>query len=193
MSKAYARFAERNENHAELGWLAAFDAALAKCERFAASTLLAGLFVLIVVNVALRFMGSPLIWADEVAIYAMAWVALLGASAALAEKGHVAITLLTDRLPRAAALHAARTVDAVLLIVLVSLLWMLWRWFDPVNFLLAEDAQTYALTSFNFMHQEPTQTVGMAKIWFWLALPIFALGATIHVAVRLVQSLEVAR
>lgn len=40
------------------------------------------------------------------------------------------------------------------------------------------------------MHSVPTQTIGVRKLWFWLALPLFTAGGVMHAAARLL-SLEV--
>ena len=81
----------------------------------------------------LRYVAMPLVWADELAVLLMCSAAFLGASAALADRAHMALTLVTGRLPPVAALRAARVGDAVLIALFLCLAAILWRWFDPVR------------------------------------------------------------
>lgn len=40
-------------------------------------------------------------WSEELARYLMVWVSLIGTAAVLRSSGHITVTVLTDRLPRA--------------------------------------------------------------------------------------------
>ncbi|MDO5604137.1 MAG: TRAP transporter small permease subunit [Paracoccus sp. (in: a-proteobacteria)] len=71
--------------------------ALARAELLAAGTLTFLLLALLLINVISRFLGAPLIWADELAVLLMAMAAFLGASAALDARQHIAVTLLPER------------------------------------------------------------------------------------------------
>lgn len=159
--------------------------AVASVERKVAGAILFGVFAVVIGNVIARGLGDPLIWADELAVYGMAWVALLGASSALAQRDHISITLLPDMLRPALKRRLAQGVDIALLILLLVLAVVLWRWFDPVNYLTAASPQDYSASTFNFMHQEPTTTLAFGKLWVWLVLPVFNLFALLHVIARL--------
>ena len=161
---------------------------LARAESVLAGWILAAVFAVVLANVAGRAVGRPLIWADEAAVYAMAWAAFIAASAGVAGRDHVAITLLPDRLSSAHRETLSRVVDVVLFTLLLALAAMLWLWFDPLAYALAESPADYARESFNFMHQEPTTTLGIRKVWVWLALPLFTAGALIHVVAQAGQS-----
>lgn len=139
------------------------------------------MFGVILANVIYRSIGMPLIWADELAIYLMVWTAFIGASAGLAERDHIAITLFSDRVAAKGRVALVRVVNLTLLAMLLLLLVVQWKWFDPIAFYTAQNPQAYALSTYNFMHQEPTTTLGVAKIWAWLILPIFNLTALVHV------------
>lgn len=157
---------------------------LGQFERIAAGLVLMFVFAIVLLNVIARSMGAPIIWADELAIYGMAWAAFIGACCGLSGRNHIALTLLSDALSRHYASLLARAIDACLLVLLLCLAVILWNWFDPINFMLAGSANAYTSQSFNFMHQEPTTTLGFKKIWAWLVLPWFNLSALIHVAAR---------
>jgi TRAP-type C4-dicarboxylate transport system permease small subunit len=152
-------------------------------------TALAGaLVLLILLNVVTRAAGAALFWVDELAIYAMVWMALIGASAMVRMRTGVAVTAVTDFLPRALQRIAARTVDAILLFFAATLLVLCWQWYDPVA--LAEsgfDLQAFAESTFKFIYIEPTSTIGIRKFWVWLAVPLMACAMTIHALANLLE------
>jgi TRAP-type C4-dicarboxylate transport system permease small subunit len=152
-------------------------------------TALAGaLVVLILLNILTRAMGSALFWVDELAIYAMIWMALIGASAMVRMRTGVAVTIVTDLLPRTLRRVAYRAVDAILLLFAITLLVLCWQWYDPVAlFESGFDLDVFAENTFKFIYGEPTSTLGISKFWVWLAVPIMALAMTIHALANLLE------
>lgn len=148
--------------------------------RFAGAVVLV-ILGLLLANVISRAFGVPLIWTDELAIYLLAVGAFAGASLGIHNRHHIAVTLVSDMLPESQRRGLALAVDVTLLAIFLCLGWMLWLWFDPVGVLSAESLKAYARESFNFIYQEPTTTLGVRKIWFWLALPMFCIAGTVHV------------
>jgi TRAP-type transport system small permease protein len=66
----------------------------------------------------LRYLtNGSLVWAEEVARYAMVWLTLLGAGAVLRTGGHIAIENLQDALPPA----VARALRAAIVLSLVAM------------------------------------------------------------------------
>jgi len=185
MSKAWQQMGSDDTVSGRESGLVRASLAVARVERVAAGAVLAGVFGVVVLNVVARGAGQPVIWADELAIYGMAWVAFIGSSAALSGRDHIAITLLSDAVSGRRRRILATAVDGLLLVLLIVLAIVLWRWFDPVAYLAAKSGEAYAAETFNFMHQEPTTTLGIAKIWVWLVLPVFNLTALLHVSARL--------
>ncbi len=65
----------------------------------------AGVFMLLIIlagftQVIFRYvLKLPLAWTDDVVIFCHIWCVFLGASVATAEKKHIRITMLTERLP----------------------------------------------------------------------------------------------
>jgi TRAP-type transport system small permease protein len=75
--------------------------------------LLSGMALLVFANVVMRYAtNGSLVWAEEVARYAMVWLTLLGAGAVLRTGGHIAIENLQDVLPKPVAV-ALRAVIAL--------------------------------------------------------------------------------
>ncbi len=87
-----------------LSWIEGFDQKLFACLRVLLIVLLAGMAVVIFANVLMRYVtGGGLVWAEEVARYAMVWLTFLGAGPVLRIGGHIAIENLQDELPAAVA------------------------------------------------------------------------------------------
>jgi len=87
-----------------LNAIARFDLGLATGLRWVLVTLLSGMALIVFANVVLRYATSgSLVWAEEVARYAMVWLTLLGAGPVLRTGGHIAIENLQDVLPTSVA------------------------------------------------------------------------------------------
>ena len=84
----------------------------------------------------------------------------------------IAVTLVTGLLPQGPRRAVARFADAVLLGFAVALLVLSWRWYDPIALVRAGfDLERFALETMKFIYTEPTNTIGIAKFWVWLAVP----------------------
>lgn len=156
-----------------------------------AATLAAVITLLILLNVVTRSVGSALFWVDELAIYAMAWMTFLGASAAVHYGNPVAITLLTDALSERAAYLVTKLVDLILLVVSLLMIWFCWRWFNPLE--LARhgfDVNAFQGATFNFIYAEPTSTLGLPKVWIWLVMWLFSFGLTLHSLSNLIHGTQ---
>jgi len=167
--------------------LAALSETVVRIETAVAALLAAAVAGLILLNVATRTAGAALFWVDELAIYAMVWMAFLGASITVARRSSVSVTFLTDALPPEMRRFLARLIDFLVLAFALFLIWLTWRWYDLPT-LAAKDFSIDAFTgeTFNFMYKEPTQTIGVAKYWVWLIVPIAAVAMAIHAAANLI-------
>ena len=152
-------------------------------------TALAGVLVLLILlNIVTRAASVALFWVDELAIYTMIWMALIGASAMVRMRTGVAVTIVTDLLPRPLRRVAFRVVDAILLLFAITLLVLCWQWYDPVAlFESGFDVDVFAENTFKFIYTEPTSTLGIRKFWVWLAVPLMAFGMTIHALANLLE------
>ncbi|MGJ8615362.1 MAG: TRAP transporter small permease [Sulfitobacter sp.] len=162
------------------------SAAWARVELWAAATLALAITLLILLNVVTRSMGAALFWVDELAIYAMAWMTFLGASAAFHYRSSVSITMLPDALSDQYKAIIRKIVDVVVFIFAVLMLWFCWRWFLPLGLARTGfDVMAFQGQTFNFVYAEPTLTLGLPKFLFWLVMWLFALGATLHSTMHL--------
>lgn len=168
------------------------SSAWARVELFVAALLALAITLLILLNVITRSMGNALFWVDELAIYAMAWMTFLGASAAIHHRNAVSITLLPESLPEHYQRLVHKSVDMIIFLFSLFMLWCCWLWFAPWD--LAKtgfDIAAFQSASFNFVYAEPTTTLGVPKYFFWLAMWFFALGCTLHSTMHLVSPARV--
>jgi TRAP-type C4-dicarboxylate transport system permease small subunit len=162
--------------------------AVLSLEKRVISLLAALLVLLILLNIVTRAAGAAIFWIDELAIYAMVWMTLIGASALVRMRINVAVTLVTDLLPRRIRRAIVRSVDAILLFFAITLLTLSWQWYDPVALVQAGfDLDLFAQNTFKFIYTEPTSTVGIPKFWVWLAVPLMGLAMTIHAVANLLE------
>ena len=114
----------------------------------------------------------------------MALAGFLAASLAVAEDRHIAVTLLPDSVP-ALARPLGWIAGLVVLGFFGALCWLCWRWLAPADLLAAGSVEAFQTRTLNFVYSEPTMTLGIRKVWFCLAVPVFALTGFVHVLARL--------
>ncbi|WP_333826697.1 TRAP transporter small permease [Pararhodobacter sp.] len=162
----------------------------ARIEMIAAAVLAAVVSVLILYNVVTRAMRQAVFWVDEAAIYAMVAMAFFAASASIAQREAISITLIVDMLSVRAQRVMWLFVDLVTLGAGALLIWACWIWFDPLTLIAVDfDLRAFRSQTFNFIYAEPTSTLRMPKFWFWLVMPVFALGFTLHAFSNLLKTL----
>ncbi|SFG70464.1 TRAP-type C4-dicarboxylate transport system, small permease component [Palleronia marisminoris] len=95
---------------------------------------MAALAVVITLQIVSRVLFTAVSWTEEMARFLLVWLTFLGATLALAEKRHIAVTLLTDRMPpalgRAAAIAGLVTMTAFL----IALTWIGWSYMSMQSF-----------------------------------------------------------
>ncbi|HKU96845.1 MAG TPA: TRAP transporter small permease [Vineibacter sp.] len=148
-----------------------------------------GLLVLIItINMVTRAVGWSQYWADEAAIQTMVIASFAGASQMARQRADFSVTTLLEVLPQPLVRILLMLVRLICLTLCVFLLWLAWRWFDPVALARAGfDLGAFAAATQNFVYMEQTQTLGIAKFWFYLILPWFALSMIVHGAANLIE------
>jgi len=171
-----------------MAWLIRVSNGLLRLEKPIVTALAAVLLLLILLNVVTRALGAAIFWVDEVAIYTMIWMALIGASAMVRMRVGVAVTLFTDLLPPSLQRAVARLVDVLMMVFASTLLVLCWRWYDPVALVRSGfDFDLFSQNTFKFIYSEPTNTIGISKFWIWLAVPLMAVNMSIHALANLVE------
>ncbi len=145
---------------------------------------------LILLNVVTRSVNFALYWVDELAIYSMIWMVLIGASMIVRLRKGIAVTILEEMLSQRMKNHMALVVDFVILAFALVLIWMCYLWYDPLTLMSVDfDLAEFSADSFNFIYEEPTNTLGIPKFWIWLIVPVVALTMTIHALVNFMERL----
>lgn len=163
---------------------------VARCEVIVAAGLAALVTLLILLNITTRSFGYALYWTDELAIHSMVWMTFLATSVVLKRREGIAVTLLVDKFsPRFQAIGKL-VVDTIVLFFGGFLLWLCWRWYDPlVLFSSGFDISAFQMDTFNFIYSERTSTLGLPKFWSWLCMPVFSLSLLLHGLVNITDSM----
>lgn len=176
-----------------VGVVVAASEALLVVERRLVMALMALLVALILLNVLTRYGGFPIFWIDESAVFAVVWLAFIGASAMTRLRMDFAVTLLTERVGARTARIARVTATAAVTGFALALAAMCWFWLDPVGIARAGfDARDFAAESFNFVYTERTQTLGWPSWAVQLCIPLFAVTVALHGTANLLEDLGLA-
>lgn len=164
------------------------SAGLLRIEKGALILLAAAVTGLILINVATRSLNMAIYWIDELAIYAMIWMVMIGASVTIRQRKGIAVTLAEAFVgPRINAVFRF-VVDLLILLFAAALLALCWLWYAPLDLAAAGfDAEAFSAESFNFIYQEPTNTIGIPKYLVWLVMPLTAASMLLHAAANLFE------
>ncbi|MCB5203414.1 TRAP transporter small permease subunit [Neorhizobium sp. T786] len=167
--------------------------AVLACEKVLVSLLMALVLGLILLNVVTRYTGMPLYWVDEAAVYAMVWLAFIGASALTRLRLDFSVTLLADKLSVSNARRMKAFASLFGTAFALALGVMCWRWMDPLGIAAAGfDAKAYAGATFNFLYTEQTQTLRWPTWAVSMVIPIFAVSMLIHGLANFLEDLGLA-
>jgi len=165
---------------------------LLRVERHAVALLMMLLSGAILLNVATRYLGMPIYWIDEFAVYCMVWLTFFGASAMTRLRLDFAVTMMTERLSQRMRDLCRVLATGMVMVFSLALVAMCWIWLDPVGIASAGfDARAFSGSTFNFVYTERTQTLNWPTWVLYLILPIFALSVTIHGLANLLEDMGV--
>ena len=165
---------------APTGVLGRLSRCVACAEIAVGAVLVASILCLMIAGMVARGMGAPLIWSDELAVAAMVWLAFIGGSLAIATGMHMVMGLLPETLAPPKVYWVSLLNNLLVLAFLLVSALVIWNWLDLPGLLAAGSGQAYAEKSFNFLYTDPTLTLGVRKIWFWMILPISTICGVIH-------------
>lgn len=138
---------------------------LEKTAQWVAIGLTAVLVLVVSANVFARYLLlSGLLWAEEISRITFVWVVFLGAYVALTRGGHLAIQLVTDRLPRRLQ-RPVRIASAALMLLFLGVV----AWNGAVLV-----ARTVAFA-------RVTPILGISAAWGYAAVPVAAGLMFLHV------------
>ena len=156
---------------------------IVKFERWALIFLASAVTGLILLNVVTRSLNFAIYWVDELAIYAMVWLVMIGASVTIRKRQGISVTLLEGIVGKRIWSLFLIAVDAIILTFCMALVWLSWIWFDPLTLMsFGFDTDAFSGITFNFIYDEPTLTIGVPKFLVWLVMPVTAVTMTVHAA-----------
>lgn len=163
---------------------------IAQAERSVLRLIALALPLMVLANVAGRTMRNPIYWMDELSILLMVWLAMIAMSLTLKTRDAVAVTMLVDAVPPLLAKAMKILIDLLVLLFGIALLVLCYRWFEPLTLMrLGFDLREFSGQTFNFMYQDTTATLGVAKFWFWLVMPLVAVSISVHALSNLLQTM----
>lgn len=169
------------------------SARLLRVERVLIVSLMALLAVLILLNVTTRYLGMPIYWIDESAVYSVVWLTFIGASAMTRLRLDFAVAMLTERLPERGVFLCKVASTCGVIFFGLALVAMCWLWMDPVGIVRANfDAKEFGAQTFNFLYTERTQTLNWPTWILYLIIPVFGVTMTIHGIANVLEDLGVA-
>jgi TRAP-type C4-dicarboxylate transport system permease small subunit len=98
-------------------------AGLVWLQEIVGTVLLAIFFVAIVMQIAARYLGVPLLWTEEVANYSFIWAVFMGASAMVYHRAHFNFTFFKDRFKGRSGAFYSALVSLVLLFFTIAMSW----------------------------------------------------------------------
>lgn len=159
-----------------------------KLERFMLILLASLVSLLVLLNVVTRSLNYAIYWFDELAIYAMIWLVMIGASVTTKRRMGIRVTLLEEMVGESMWNAMLLIVDIIILLFGLLLIWLAWMWYDPFTFMaFGFDRDTFSAGTFNYIYDEPTLTIGVPKFLVWLVMPFTAITMSIHAAANLVS------
>ncbi|BCL73727.1 C4-dicarboxylate ABC transporter permease (plasmid) [Vibrio nigripulchritudo] len=162
---------------------------LVKVESVFVSTIVASIVGLITLNVATRALGVALYWVDELVIYLMIWMVLFSMPLLIHLRQHIFVNILTSVFTDNMNSYLMCFVDLIVLVVSLLLLYWSYNWFS-IDELYAYgfDTEEFSKVTFNFIYDEPTNTLEIKKVFFWSAIPLSVLLCVIHSSVNFFYS-----
>lgn len=171
-------------------FLNSFTNALCKLELLAARFFVATVLVLIILNVITRFAGIPIYWVDELAIYAMIWMIFSSLPVLICNRKNISVDILTDILSDTHKKYLSLLSDIIIFLSCVLLFVFALNWFDPFVLMgLGFDISQFSSSTFNYIYQEPTNTLFFNKFIVWIIIPFSFFMCSFHSALNVISTL----
>jgi TRAP-type C4-dicarboxylate transport system permease small subunit len=134
--------------------------------------LLLVMFVSVLIQIFCRYvLQSPLTWTEEASRYSFIWIVLLGAAFAVRKKEHVVMEVLVKRFPASLQRSISLVLNAIILISLIYLLPVSWRFFW-------------------FIKEVSAPTLGISWGFLFFSAPLSIALMTIHTFIGLLSAIR---
>ncbi|MDD3253528.1 MAG: TRAP transporter small permease [Lachnospiraceae bacterium] len=141
------------------------------CEKILASSLLAGIMVLVFAAAMFRTFKHPLNWAQDAALVAFAWLVFLGSDLAVRTTGLIGIDLLQKKFPPS----IQKALNILFQLIIIGFLMVL---------------VVYGVVMVQTGYQRQINTLHISYAWVTAAVPVGALCMIVSTAVNLVNTIK---
>lgn len=148
-----------------------FYAGFCRLEELIALLLLAGITILVFVSALMRYIGSPLNWAQDVALVAFAWMIFTGSDIAIRGAGLIGIDIVVKHFPAS----VQKILDIIFKLIIIAFLCVL----VPYG---------YAMTVQSWARQITTLNISYG--WVYLSVPVGAFLMIISTAIKLAERIR---
>jgi TRAP-type C4-dicarboxylate transport system permease small subunit len=125
------------------------------------------MFISVLIQIFFRYvLQSPLTWTEEASRYSFIWIVLLGAAFAVRKKEHVVMEVLVKRFPAYLQRYISLVLNSIILISLIYLLPISWRFFW---FVKGVSAPTLGI-SWGFLFFSAPLSIALMTIHTFIAL-----------------------
>jgi TRAP-type transport system small permease protein len=130
------------------------------------------MFVSVLIQIFFRYvLHSPLTWTEEASRYSFIWTVLLGAAFAVRRREHVVMDVLVKKFPTALQKHISLILNLIILISLIYLLPISWKFFW-------------------FMKNVSAPTLRISWGFLFFSAPLSILLMTIHTLMGLIRMIR---
>lgn len=146
---------------------------LTKIEEYFIGLLLLAIAFILFANVVLRLFGSSIIWAEEVARYAIVWLTFIGSSVCIYKGAHIGVdaimNILSDRGKK------ILTISTILMSIIFT---VLFTYFSAV------------ITQSVFETNQVSATVKIPMVFVYAAMPVGGILMTIRYIQELIKKIK---
>lgn len=128
-------------------------------------------FLLIIFNVITRSLGNPFYWVDELAVYMMIWMVFLALPVLVSTNKNLSVSIISDFISVEKRAYLRLLSSVVTALVLMLMVFYSYKWYS-FHLLLSVgmDVEEFSFQTFNYIYQEPTNTLPFNKYWIWLVV-----------------------
>lgn len=129
-------------------------------------------FIVIIIQIATRYMGIPVIWTEEVANYSFIWAVFMGASVMVNRREHFSFDFLLKKLRGKSKTSLSIFNDGVLILFNVAIFY-------------------YGIEAVqNFWNYNWVSLPMLKMRYVWISVPIMGLTMAIYASAHLVQTIQ---
>ena len=132
-----------------------FNNILSKIEEYFIGIVLLIIAFILFINVLLRFLGSSLVWSEEVARYAIVWITFIGSSVCIYKGAHIGVDAIMNVLSKKG--QKTLRLATILLSIIFTII------FTYLSFIITKDV---------FITNQTSSTIKIPMLYVYGAMPI---------------------